>query len=453
VIPTLSPSAEAQLARSELQKAQLLGLSSPELALEHLRRGEKFDPKNTDILVQLGRVQISLGQIEESIVTLERLRAFDPENSIGLALLAYGYCHQGLFDTAKERAQTVLLLDPGNVIATEVTANCFAAETDYKSCLSQLDQLMEQFKDVDLARISFKAAFCYLRLGFPARALDITSTLVENGYDSDDTSAIYHLSQNLVRAEIEQKLQHMTWLQRLFNRLADKALLHLHVDGAKGMDGLRMKYEEVTTKYEAVANEMAQVQVATNQLKNRVEEATRLAHTDKLTGLPNRTCFESEWIPKIVARGHCAFVAFDLDRFKMINDMHGHDAGDKALMKAASIASEIFRCGEGNCFRIGGEEFVAVLFDPIEIASQKAKKFQESLERRGALELAQEGLRLLWNDENQDKVERLLTASVGVACWPKDNVDIGAALNLADRASYHAKHNGRNSVVVWNSSL
>jgi diguanylate cyclase (GGDEF)-like protein len=440
---------EEDLARHEFQKAQIISISEPERALDHLRRAEKFDPKNHQVLVQLGRLLIRLNQIPEAVTNLERLRTMDRSNSDCLSLLSFGYCQRGYFDLAKETAAECLSIEPGNIISLEVMANCYASEKDFRACLRQLDKLMSSAVNDDLARISFKAAVCYLRLGLSSRALDMTATLIENGYDNIETCQVYNEAQDLVRAEIEKKLQHMTWLQRIFNRLADKALLHLHVDSTKGLESLRVRYEEVQSKYAEATNQVAQAQADTNQLNHRIVETIRLAHTDHLTSLPNRTCFEREWMPKIMSTKQCAFVAFDLDRFKLINDDYGHEAGDKTLVKAASIASSIFRCDDGNCFRIGGEEFLAVLFDDVKNVVRKTLQFQRELERRAAVELAADGLHLQWSDESGQRKNRNVTASVGIALWPQDDPDIVTALRLADQAAYAAKHRGRNRVVSW----
>jgi diguanylate cyclase (GGDEF)-like protein len=188
--------------------------------------------------------------------------------------------------------------------------------------------------------------------------------------------------------------------------------------------------------------------VLVKKLERRIEEVTRAAKTDPLTGLPNRRCFESDWVQKIESRGACAFIVVDLDHFKLVNDVHGHQAGDRALVKAAEIGADCFRDGDGNLFRTGGEEFLAVVFGENGDVQRRAEEFRLRLERHAAAELASTGLRLQWPGPDGVLVDRPLTASVGVAFWPQDSADPRLAMHLADKACYAAKQSGRNRVNI-----
>lgn len=110
-----------------------------------------------------------------------------------------------------------------------------------------------------------------------------------------------------------------------------------------------------------------------------------LAHTDSLTGLNNRRCFES-LAHKEFARSErhsypMALLFFDVDHFKRINDSHGHEAGDRVLQALSSIALQDFR-GNDILARFGGEEFVILLPSTTpEMARVVAERLRERVEK------------------------------------------------------------------------
>ncbi|WP_449284331.1 GGDEF domain-containing protein [Lysobacter koreensis] len=103
--------------------------------------------------------------------------------------------------------------------------------------------------------------------------------------------------------------------------------------------------------------------VSSLQLRRRLWQQ---AHTDALTGLLNRAGWNREAgkaYADAVARGQSvSFVFFDIDFFKSVNDLHGHDAGDRVLQTLGRILAQ--RIGGGSyCARLGGEEFVVMVVD------------------------------------------------------------------------------------------
>ena len=172
------------------------------------------------------------------------------------------------------------------------------------------------------------------------------------------------------------------------------------------------------------------------EAKNRLLE--QLALTDELTGLPNRRAIE-QWATFQLsgAMRHefpfCVVMA-DLDRFKSINDTHGHDAGDQVLKKFA----EILRTGTRQsdiAGRLGGDEFLWIL------------TFVDDSGVRVAVERIRAAL------ESQTFVlggqETQVTASFGIAMRrPGSTAGLKALLDRADAALYSAKRVGRNKIDV-----
>jgi two-component system cell cycle response regulator len=165
--------------------------------------------------------------------------------------------------------------------------------------------------------------------------------------------------------------------------------------------------------------------------QNLYESATR----DSLTGLANKRTF-TETVAKefSFAKQHrrpLALVAFDLDRFKRINDTHGHPAGDFVLRTLAKVLSASVRV-EDLLARVGGEEFAIVLRDTSEArATECAERIRAAVE---ATEFVHEGKRIP------------VTLSLGVVALSGE-ADVEQLIATADKRLYAAKGAGRNCVV------
>ncbi len=166
-------------------------------------------------------------------------------------------------------------------------------------------------------------------------------------------------------------------------------------------------------------------------------ELSRVAHTDALTGLPNRRearrRFDEEASRAVRHGQRFAFVLFDLDHFKQVNDEHGHAAGDLALQGVARVLGAAKRT-EDVLARIGGEEFLVLL------GQQGRQGALEAAERMRAA-LAASPLAIGGH-------ARRMTMSGGIAFYPDDGVDWEALFATADRRLYAAKRAGRNRVAA-----
>lgn len=158
---------------------------------------------------------------------------------------------------------------------------------------------------------------------------------------------------------------------------------------------------------------------------------------DPLTGLHNRR-FLAEISPKLLASAArtvqpLALVMLDLDHFKAINDRHGHAAGDAVLSHVAGLLQEHARQSD-FLFRIGGEEFLALLPDT---TRDEAVALAEGWLARLSLAPAQAGGQTL-----------AVSFSAGVAVIPDDGQSLEQAMQHADQALYTAKHSGRKRVCA-----
>ena len=167
-------------------------------------------------------------------------------------------------------------------------------------------------------------------------------------------------------------------------------------------------------------------------------ELRRLATTDSLTGISTRRAFKED-AQKYVAlarrhRSQMSAIAFDIDRFKLVNDTYGHAAGDAVLKAVTKAAQGVLR--ESDLLgRLGGEEFAVILPDADGAAAMAvAEKLRHAL-----LELRFPGSRPALT----------VSASFGIATLDPGQDDYDSLLLKADEALYEAKGTGRNKSVPW----
>jgi diguanylate cyclase (GGDEF)-like protein len=170
-------------------------------------------------------------------------------------------------------------------------------------------------------------------------------------------------------------------------------------------------------------------------------QALNLARHDPLTGLPNRRFFEERLEECLGPAGpthQVAVLMMDLDGFKLVNDVHGHVVGDKALSEFSRRVSVIVR-SDAFLARVGGDEFtiimpkIASLDDPTNLARRIAAAVAEPF-----------------------VVERVTVefgVGIGIAIAPNDGIHADELVRRADRALYRAKAAGRSSVRFYESEM
>ncbi len=170
----------------------------------------------------------------------------------------------------------------------------------------------------------------------------------------------------------------------------------------------------------------------------RSQKLLQLATSDPLTGLFNRGYIDDRFLVELSrARRYgqvLTIAVIDADRFKSLNDMHGHAAGDQVLRKIGEILRDSFRQSD-TAGRYGGEEFVVILPETdIEAARQKLESLRELV--------ASTPMVLGTRAEDVQ-----ITISAGLACFPVDGDDPAKLFALADDRMFQAKQEGRNRVV------
>jgi two-component system cell cycle response regulator len=192
---------------------------------------------------------------------------------------------------------------------------------------------------------------------------------------------------------------------------------------------------------ELVARSLTQVRRKryNDRLRNSLRQTIELAVTDGLTGLHNRRYLDTHLrtlFARAKVRGRPLTICItDIDRFKLVNDVYGHDAGDEVLKEFAGRIRSTVRGADLAC-RFGGEEFVVVMPDtPAEVAAAVAERL------RGMIEARPFQLR-------SGETPLMLTASMGIATLVPGMDTPEQLLKQADRALYEAKNSGRNRVVA-----
>ncbi len=236
-------------------------------------------------------------------------------------------------------------------------------------------------------------------------------------------------------------------IARDFNRPLNQLMeiTHAVTQGALPMMGRAIETNEIDTlsnRFSEMLQSLREKQEEIDRAHKRLEES---AITDSLTGLHNRR-YLKQIFPQLFAQvqreTHClSALMLDLDYFKRINDQYGHLVGDQCLAHMGEVLKESCRASD-YIFRMGGEEFLILsLNDTTWGGKILAEKIRDTLAK---------------NPVTYKQALISMTTSIGVGLT-ENQLDAEAALTTllfhADKALYAAKNNGRNQVVIYNTTL
>jgi two-component system cell cycle response regulator len=194
--------------------------------------------------------------------------------------------------------------------------------------------------------------------------------------------------------------------------------------GAKDFISKPFDLIEVKTRI----HNMLEVRLLYKELENSNKVLEQKALHDSATGLPNRDLFNDRLAHAIaMAKRHAwtlAVMFLDLDRFKYINDTHGHAVGDKVLQEVAKRLSGHARDEDTVC-RNGGDEFLYLLINPQ--GSENIRRIADTL------------LQTISQPIDAGDLKPIIKASIGIAVYPDDGTTGEQLIRNADTAMYRAK--------------
>ncbi|MGZ8287625.1 MAG: sensor domain-containing protein [Telluria sp.] len=273
---------------------------------------------------------------------------------------------------------------------------------------------------------------------------------------SDVANQLFELSPGEIQADLQRVAERIQPLDRARARrafLASAASLKpWHVELRVCLPGKGLRWVEVSatptragnraTIWHGFAHDITQRKTHELTITQFNETLERRAHYDQLTGLPNRALFrdrlEHGMKQAEAVDGTLALLFIDLDRFKEVNDMLGHDAGDALLIEAARRIERCLLPGD-TVARLGGDEFTVIITEAGELAHVE--------------QTAQRILDALAEPFNIRAEPMYVSGSIGIARFPIDANVPEDLMRIADHAMYRSKAAGRNQLTFFESDM
>jgi diguanylate cyclase (GGDEF)-like protein len=245
-----------------------------------------------------------------------------------------------------------------------------------------------------------------------------------------------------VKVLVKESVKELSSANKVLKQeLIDRDLLHgvenalERIDAAEGK--MQEAFEKLSEVNQALEGEVRDRLLLDHQfaaVKEQEEAASHSAFHDVLTGLPNRALFNDRLehgLTRARRQGWTLAVMFiDLDKFKIINDSHGHDAGDGVLQIIAQRLKENTRGGD-TVSRHGGDEFLYLLMeirDEQHIAAI-AEKIIKAIQAPCSVRV------------RDTSISPSVSASIGISIFPKNGTTADTLIKSADKAMYRAKQN------------
>ena len=225
-----------------------------------------------------------------------------------------------------------------------------------------------------------------------------------------------------------------------------KKILKKEINILQQAEKIHAKYS--IKQYKSVLKALKKLEKEKLNLEEKVKERTieleKLAKFDTLTHLPNRFMFKEEltltYESALLLKSHFSLLFIDLDNFKDVNDIYGHEAGDILLQTISKRFLEVVRKENDVVSRLGGDEFTIIL------KGIQDKKQIEKIVRKIIL-VANEDVKI------SEKIKVNVSASVGIYIFENNSDSVEEIIANADIAMYKAKQSGKNRYVFYTNEM
>ncbi|MBV1877614.1 MAG: diguanylate cyclase [Pseudomonadales bacterium] len=253
----------------------------------------------------------------------------------------------------------------------------------------------------------------------------------------EEVEAGNQLNQSIRQAvgRIQSNIESVTEIDQLKAEVSNNLDQMVSIIDQHQKDGLS-RHQSLSEELNALSSRAKQMEQATRDAEVKIEEQRQRALTDSLTRLPNREFYQQR-ARQEVARWHryerplCLAVC-DIDFFKMVNDNHGHVAGDEVLKQVADIIKNRLRESDFVA-RYGGEEFVVLLPE-----TEREQAF-------AVMDSVREGIDMAPFEFAGEDIP--VSISIGIVNFKGKDI-LGSAFARADKALYRAKGAGRNCCII-----
>jgi len=477
--PLLSGRVYRQIGETQIRYSNLRGaIDSLDKAFSKFSQAQSKEDLG-HVLSSLGNINIDLNNPQGAIAYFDKAIQIATELKHGFALsilqynISKAYFSAGEFAKAKQALHSAMIMNEelqdiiGLAFSKQALANIYMAEEDWQSAISIYQQTLEVFQDSGNTRMQFGAlsglARSYTKIGktndaeemliavadLLAQFQDATYTSTYNKLKSEweyavgNYQAAYNiLKQNNVLTEglhtKEQKAELQKFRVQFDVRLKDKQNQALQIQNE--LNSLKISQQQKQAIIWRVVIGLVLVSlviliwILRVQIKNR-NHFRAIAFVDPLTNAPNRRNVlkyaESLLAQAVEINTSFTIGIIDFDKFKLINDNFGHNAGDNVLMAFSKACEECLR-GQDRFGRYGGEEWLIVFAN----TEEKHIRTIFTRLRRALNSKVIEGL--------PDNYE--ITFSMGVAQFDQDD-SIESLISRADSKLYQAKNAGRDQIV------
>lgn len=254
------------------------------------------------------------------------------------------------------------------------------------------------------------------------------------GYDDESGIAAKTLSLRYANPARRDELRDKLFREHSYE---DEEVEYIRNDGSRFV-GLNSAWatrdaEGRVLYYDGVVTDITERKAAAKRIR-------QMTYYDRLTGLPNQALLEERFHKFADEAGpdrkHLAYMLIDLDNFKNINALHGHEVGDQVIKEAAQRLQACLRLNSGSiAARMGGDEFIILMRESsdVELVTREANRIREALSvpyEIGGHELH-------------------TSPSIGIALYPQDGSDLSTLRQHADAAMYQAKQSGRAEIAYF----